>query len=244
LDLTSQSEFQRPRIKLNDEQLLAQMANLNEISHNLVELVVQNDEHTQLLKTELHAIVVQITKAAEKRILTSYSVDELAAFPLNIPESSIEAMKAHGVKTIFDTTRFSVTAYESIHGIGTVKAKAIVDASRLYATELRKQAHVSLNSHDAETIKLIRNLYLSLAHKTNLAEMPTLGKRLSTAKDLTDEYEDLKPLTGFFAKFFPRTKKKENARAIANHYIDKNEEFSLDFGVKWNQWFNDTCKYH
>lgn len=244
LDRTSQAELQRPLIKLNDEQLLAQMADLNEISHELVELFIKNEGYTKIVKAELNAIVTSITKAAEKKILTAYSVDELAVFPLNIPESSIEAMKAHGVKTIFDTTRFSITAYETIHGIGSIKAKAIVDASRLYAAELRKQAHVSLNGNDADTVKLIRNLYLALAHKANSAEMPALGERLSTAKDLTDEYENLKPLTGFFAKFFPNTKKKQAARILANSYINKNAEASLSLGVKWHNWFNDTCYYH
>lgn len=74
--------------------------------------------------------------------------------------------------------------------------------------------------------------------------MPVITKNVVLAEALKKEYDELRPLTGFFAKLFPRTRKKENARFIANKYITEDKELNLEFALKWSDWLRETCRFH
>lgn len=154
---------------------------------------------------------------AAKGILSQHPLQELTAFPFDIPEATINAMTYQlSVSTLADVYQFPAEHFEVIRGVGPAKAKQLAKAISDYATVLSSKAHIDLkkSTEDQTVFYLLRHLYLNRFYGQFPQDLPTTENMMHFIRTLEQTNLDLEGFTSFGSIFFPRNEDRTNTRTV------------------------------
>lgn len=154
---------------------------------------------------------------AAKGILSQHPLQELTAFPFDIPEATINAMTYQlSVSTLADVYQFPAEHFEVIRGVGPAKAKQLAKAISDYATVLSSKAHIDLkkSTEDQTVFYLLRHLYLNRFYGQFPQNLPTTENMMHFIRTLEQTNLDLEGFTSFGSIFFPRNEDRTNTRTV------------------------------
>lgn len=203
--------------RTQDRNMLAGFHNMDSEVTKLNELL--SEKFAFILRMPLNAKTAYraAVQTAEDLVLDSHFLEELTAFPLDIPSSQIQIVKDHfGVTTLKSAKDLIPSVLDDAKSMGPAKAEAFYNAVQSYSAEivLKVRIDLRLGNTDKAIGELLSHLFLMKTYGNSHANEAEVDDVLLFAQRFAAQPLPVEELHGFTYFFFPRAESRVSARHL------------------------------
>jgi hypothetical protein len=172
---------------------------------------------------------------AEDLVLDSHFLEELSAFPLDIPASQIQIVKNHfGVTTLKSVKDLVPSFIDDAKNMGPAKAEAFYNAAQSYIAEIKLKVRIDLRMGDTDKAigELLSHLFLLKTYGNSHANEAEVDNVLLFAQRFAAQPLPVKELHGFTYFLFPRSESRVSARHLLARSLNEWNALPMTESVK------------
>jgi len=200
-----------------DKEMVEEFVSVQSALTYLDTLLTEKNDFDVWLKDKTKETYTVAAYEAASVVLATHPLDELAAFPFDIPAATIQAVKEHfNASTLADVRGYPSAKFEQAHGIGPSKATQLARAVKNYSAELSLKGRIDLKkaTESASVYALLRQLYMLRFYGKAQENSATVNAMLYFGQKLGTLDIDFDGLTAWTSIFFPRSANRSRTRGL------------------------------